>query len=438
MFILLETVQAARTFKTPRAHADLLVRHIKIAHEVENIRNHFDTRRRHLHGHESPHEDLTTIPRSSISPAGSSTQLSSLNLVSPGAIGATASGVANDKTTNLTNASIDIGGYPHLNHNVSNFIEDESPERQSGLHDLVPQPQPFSIDAPGDENGSIFAEIDGIDWLWRNDIYNSLLSIPLPDNNFLSGLGDSLMFDGVGHGINANAGVTRMQDSAVSTSELPEDVLQSQPHLPVSPSSHPVDFRGNEPQVESTLWTLDEEVGTTGDPCCPWRVTKSSYEQICSNISQSSTSLPLHFTMPSRHTLSRFADGYFRGFHEHLPFLHLPTLLLTDIPAELMLSIVAMGALYKFEHGKAYELYFSAKELVTSRLRELTWAYSRHLVGVSPNYEGTSTGLQPVPSTSTTAGISPSDSSSGGSEVSDFLNPDKIIRLMQALVDSLH
>ncbi|KAH7134444.1 hypothetical protein EDB81DRAFT_99380 [Dactylonectria macrodidyma] len=142
----------------------------------------------------------------------------------------------------------------------------------------------------------------------------------------------------------------------------------------------------------------------------------------------------MRFAIPSRHTLSRFAKGYFRGFHEHLPFLHIPTLSLADLPADLVLGIIAMGALYRFEYGKTYELYFAAKELVASRLTEQTWAHSRLLVGMSPNYNGTSTGLQPIPSTSITAVTSTLDYSNESSELSEFLSPDKILRLTQALI----
>ncbi|OBT50416.1 hypothetical protein VE04_08882 [Pseudogymnoascus sp. 24MN13] len=71
--------------------------------------------------------------------------------------------------------------------------------------------------------------------------------------------------------------------------------------------------------------------------------------------------LPSGFEFPSRYTLSRFLEGYFNGFHEHVPFLHVPTLSVAALAPELLLSLVAIGAQYRFEAHRGNGLWYAAR-----------------------------------------------------------------------------
>ncbi|KAH6678770.1 hypothetical protein F5X68DRAFT_138929 [Plectosphaerella plurivora] len=100
----------------------------------------------------------------------------------------------------------------------------------------------------------------------------------------------------------------------------------------------------------------------------PWRISQAAYPAIVEGFSRHGHGVR---KPPTRHTLSRYLEGYVRGFHEHLPFLHLPTFSPTEAPEELVLSMAAVGALYKFEHARGYELLTTARAAVDARLGTL-------------------------------------------------------------------
>lgn len=75
------------------------------------------------------------------------------------------------------------------------------------------------------------------------------------------------------------------------------------------------------------------------------------------------------FTLPSRHVLARFFGGYFGSFHDHFPFLHVPSLRPENITAELFIAIAAVGARYTHELSISIDLFHVAKALVLERIR---------------------------------------------------------------------
>ncbi|KAJ5753918.1 uncharacterized protein N7511_008071 [Penicillium nucicola] len=95
----------------------------------------------------------------------------------------------------------------------------------------------------------------------------------------------------------------------------------------------------------------------------PWILSSAAYRQIVEKVAQSKSILP-DFKLPSKFTLIRYLEGYFCGFHDHLPFLHPVTFDPGNIELQLFLALTACGALYRFEHAKAYELYDAARCLV--------------------------------------------------------------------------
>ncbi|KAF3395806.1 Transcriptional regulator [Penicillium rolfsii] len=74
------------------------------------------------------------------------------------------------------------------------------------------------------------------------------------------------------------------------------------------------------------------------------------------------------FTLPSRHTLTRYLTSYFEGFHPHIPFIHVPTFRFNECSAELILAIMTIGAQYRFEHRNAERLFHVSKAVLYERM----------------------------------------------------------------------
>lgn len=126
------------------------------------------------------------------------------------------------------------------------------------------------------------------------------------------------------------------------------------------------------------------------------RISVVDHTVIKNRLDEFSSVLPNDFVFPSRHTLTRFLEGYMSGFHEHLPFLHLPTFTPTEIAPELLLAILAVGAQYRFENNRGYALWYAAKAVALEQTRRrhssevhallpTPAAYSPHSTRPSPN-----------------------------------------------------
>ncbi|KAJ5645906.1 hypothetical protein N7490_002278 [Penicillium lividum] len=111
---------------------------------------------------------------------------------------------------------------------------------------------------------------------------------------------------------------------------------------------------------------LDAGSDTAGGP---WILSSAAYKRISERVVQNRSSLS-EFRLPSKFTLVRYLEGYFRGFHDHLPFLHPPTFDPQNIELELVLALAAVGAYYRFEHAKGYQLYDAARCLTERSFRD--------------------------------------------------------------------
>ncbi|KAL2266051.1 hypothetical protein VTJ83DRAFT_5403 [Remersonia thermophila] len=100
-----------------------------------------------------------------------------------------------------------------------------------------------------------------------------------------------------------------------------------------------------------------------------WRISAMDHAVIKNRLDEFSSTVPSDFVFPSRHTLNRFLEGYISGFHENLPFLHLPTLSPTDLSPELLLAILAVGAQYRFETNRGHALWYAAKAVALEQIR---------------------------------------------------------------------
>jgi len=127
-----------------------------------------------------------------------------------------------------------------------------------------------------------------------------------------------------------------------------------------------------------------------------WRISAPDHSVIKNRLDEFSSVLPNDFVFPSRHTLNRFLEGYISGFHEHLPFLHLPTLMPTELSPELLLAILAVGAQYRFETNRGHALWYAAKAVALEQIRRRSShevhgllptpaAYSPHSTRPSPS-----------------------------------------------------
>ncbi|KAK4443590.1 transcriptional regulator ADR1 [Podospora aff. communis PSN243] len=127
-----------------------------------------------------------------------------------------------------------------------------------------------------------------------------------------------------------------------------------------------------------------------------WRISAVDHTAIKSRLDEFSSVLPSDFVFPSRHTLNRFLEGYISGFHDHLPFLHLPTLMPIDLSPELLLAISAVGAQYRFETTRGHALWYAAKAVALEQIRRRSShevhgllptpaAYSPHSTRPSPS-----------------------------------------------------
>ncbi|KMU81099.1 hypothetical protein CISG_02478 [Coccidioides immitis RMSCC 3703] len=64
-----------------------------------------------------------------------------------------------------------------------------------------------------------------------------------------------------------------------------------------------------------------------------------------------------------------YVAAYINGFHEHLPFLHIPTMSVTHCSVELILAIAAVGTQYCLEGEKGIDLFHASQAIAMERIR---------------------------------------------------------------------
>ncbi|RMZ92565.1 hypothetical protein DV736_g139, partial [Chaetothyriales sp. CBS 134916] len=100
-----------------------------------------------------------------------------------------------------------------------------------------------------------------------------------------------------------------------------------------------------------------------------WDVSDTDRQVFANKLAAFDPVMPKGFIAPSRHSLSRYLAGYISGFHEHLPFIHVPTLSVSTSAPELVLALAAVGAQYRFENSRGIELFYAAKAVVLEQIR---------------------------------------------------------------------
>lgn len=134
-------------------------------------------------------------------------------------------------------------------------------------------------------------------------------------------------------------------------------------------------------RVNKTLDAIDDIVPTN-----PWSISTAAYDRLAAEVMKHKHVLPSPCTLPSRHRLSRFVASWIRGFHPHLPFLHLPTTSLDSMTPMLLLTLAATGSFYGFEHTHGYAMYFIAKSIITEELEKRRQTANLYLLRSFPRY----------------------------------------------------
>ncbi|OCT45504.1 C2H2 type zinc finger containing protein [Cladophialophora carrionii] len=119
-------------------------------------------------------------------------------------------------------------------------------------------------------------------------------------------------------------------------------------------------------------------------------ITIEDRQNVSLKLAEFAHVVPSTFQLPSRLALSRYLAGYVNGFHEHLPFLHVPTISVNNSCVELIIAMAAVGAQYCFEGQKGVELFHVSQCIAMQRIRQrdARLAASHRSAELSPQYSG--------------------------------------------------
>ncbi|KKK12987.1 C2H2 transcription factor [Aspergillus rambellii] len=117
----------------------------------------------------------------------------------------------------------------------------------------------------------------------------------------------------------------------------------------------------------------------TRPPKVPISVTTQCRDRIVRELLDYANVVPEQ-SIPSRHALSRCLTGYITGYHDHYPFLHIPTLNIESLPLHLFLAMAALGAQYCRERDTSMNLFRLAKAVTLEHTRrDLQWGENSDL-----------------------------------------------------------
>jgi hypothetical protein len=100
--------------------------------------------------------------------------------------------------------------------------------------------------------------------------------------------------------------------------------------------------------------------------------------------------------LPSRSTLTRYIQAYFRTFHKHQPFLHEPSWSPITAPVPLVLAVCANGALYSLERDVAIRLHGAALAMLGTHEEGLWALQTKMLLIAFSAWDGDSENLRIV------------------------------------------
>ncbi|KAF6813127.1 AmdA, partial [Colletotrichum sojae] len=264
----------------------------------------------------------------------------------------------------------------------------ESDESQHALPDTSPSGNAITANVEPLQNSFTQDVMFGMnemdfDFLWDN---TQLFSPFLPDGS----LGDSPVTPGSVLRQTIPTGALNNLALSCPDSNATCPALSPSSPVPVAQNRAPLRLPSMEPEntdaYPGAMTAGPENAVVAGQTHLirPWKVSGADYGEILKGLSKYQGVLPASFSLPSRHALSRFLEGYFRGFHIHMPFLHCVTFSVSSVDAVLVLSMAAVGALYRFERAKGYHLYEAARSMIRWQLEEETRSALDRLTSDSP------------------------------------------------------
>ncbi|KAJ5176915.1 uncharacterized protein N7482_002792 [Penicillium canariense] len=137
------------------------------------------------------------------------------------------------------------------------------------------------------------------------------------------------------------------------------------------------------PRGDQSLCTLSDSEPPQATKSSRFNVSEDQRFRLAAALEDFRNVIP-DFTLPSRHTLTRYLTSYFEGFHPHIPFIHIPTFRFNECSPELILAIMTIGAQYRFEHRNAERIFHVSKAVLYERMsRESRMAGYSAPLGVS-------------------------------------------------------
>lgn len=140
------------------------------------------------------------------------------------------------------------------------------------------------------------------------------------------------------------------------------------PENPTTPSSSVLPRHGTQlPSLQPE--GSSHPPSTTRPPKNFVPVTAQCRDRVVASLHDYANVLSSQPPIPSRHALSRCLTGYFIGFHDHYPFVHVPTFNVDAMTLPLFLSMAALGARYCREPDTSNSLYQVAKPVTLEFIR---------------------------------------------------------------------
>ncbi|KAJ5513158.1 hypothetical protein N7463_002710 [Penicillium fimorum] len=99
------------------------------------------------------------------------------------------------------------------------------------------------------------------------------------------------------------------------------------------------------------------------------RISTQTRNVFIAKLEKFAAVVPESFQMPSRLAMCRYLTAYLKGFHEHMPFLHIPTISAEGCCIELVLAIASIGAQYCFEPERTVQLFQTSHIIARERIR---------------------------------------------------------------------
>lgn len=256
----------------------------------------------------------------------------------------------------------------------------DQPAMQSDPIGLPPEADLMGIAAEKTANQTLlWNETDDLDFLWNDSrLFSEVLPASFFDTN-LSLVDISQQYQ---------APLVEQQQSFEQAEQGQQNVdasldVNTEPN--VDHENHPIAAEEEgDPSQNRQLQ------GNFAPSISPWKLTPSDYAGLSNDIKELAFVLPSSFSLPSRHTVSRFLEGFFRSYHDHMPFLHIPSSSASSLGTELILSLAAVGAFYRFEDAKGYMIYHAARTLINWRLDQRSGLGISNLTKTSHGYADTS------------------------------------------------